>query len=292
MNKLRGAVVLSALAAIAGGAFGVAPASAQSRTVESVSAGKVTAELSYVKHRVNRFTTRYRDKRVRLLRDAQPIRDEAVPAKCDAFCVPALAGVKRKSISLRDLNGDGEPEVLVDFFTGGASCCAYTLAYGYQPTTGQYARATRNFGNYGYRLVDLDGNGTLEFQSGDARFYGAFSCGACSVLPIQIWGFTGKAFANLSFRKYPTTLRKDARRLYRGYLRNRKRGIDFVRGYLTPYVADECLLGRCGTGLRAVERARRAGYLKKRRGLFVIGPYGRAYARALKRLLRRYGYLR
>jgi hypothetical protein len=261
------------------------------RTVETVAAGNVTAELSYVRQRVDRYTTRFRSKRVRITRGGQVVRDEAVPtSRCDSFCAPARAYQKQKSIRLRDVTGDGEPEVLVDLFTGGANCCLYTLAYSYQPASNSYVRAARDFGTYGYRLRDLNRDGRLEFQSGDIRFYAAFSCGACGALPINIWSFTGQSFVNVT-RRHPGTVRRDARRLYRGYLRNRRRGTTFVRGYLTPYVAEQCLLGRCGAGLRTVERARRQGYLKKR-GEIVIGPYGRSYARRLKRFLKRTGYLR
>jgi hypothetical protein len=262
---------------------------ASNRTVERVTAGNVTAELSYIKKRIDRYTTRFRSKRVRIIRDGAVLRDEAVPSKCDSFCTPARAYLKAKSIRLRDVTGDGEPEVLVDLFTGGANCCFYTLAYGFQPASNTYARAARNFGGYGYRLRDLDGKAPLEFQSGDERFYGAFSCGACAALPIQIWSFSGESFANVS-RQEPSIVRRDARHLYRLYLRNRRRGTTYVRGLLTPYVAEQCLLGRCRAGLRTVDRARRRGYLKKR-GQFVVGPYGRSYVKRLKRFLRRTGYL-
>jgi hypothetical protein len=30
---------------------------------------------------------------------------------------------------VRDLDGDGEPEVLVDFYWGGVHCCFYTDVY-------------------------------------------------------------------------------------------------------------------------------------------------------------------
>ena len=276
---------LVGLAALPGGA------AAASRTVESVSAGNVTAELSYIKQRADRFIVRFHDKRVKITRAGQVLRDDAVPSTCDSFCSPALASSKQKSIRLRDVNGDGEPEVLADFFTGGANCCAYTLAYGYQPATNTYARAARDFGHYGYRLRDLDGDGKSEFTSGDSRFYGLFSCGACGVLPIQLFDFDGTRFVNVT-RHQAHAVHSDARRIYRGYLRTRRHGVDFVRGYLSPYVADECLLGRCRTGLRVVDRARRQGRLRRPRGGFAFGPYGSAYGRALKRLLRRYGYSR
>jgi hypothetical protein len=64
----------------------------------------------------------------------------------------------------------------------------------------------------------------------------------------------------------------------------------FVKGALTPYVADLCMLRRCRAGLRLVRAAIRRGELE-RRTLFDVSPLGGAYLRALKRYLRRTGYL-
>jgi hypothetical protein len=64
----------------------------------------------------------------------------------------------------------------------------------------------------------------------------------------------------------------------------------FVKGALTPLAADLCLLDRCGRGFRVVRAAIRRGELD-RRSAFDVSPLGREYLRALKRFLRRTGYL-
>lgn len=64
----------------------------------------------------------YRDFRVRIIRDGQVLRDEGVPRRCSRGCSPG--GINRdKAIRLRDLDADGESEVIVDLFTGRTNCC-------------------------------------------------------------------------------------------------------------------------------------------------------------------------
>ena len=50
---------------------------------------------------------------------------------------PAGRGDSR-SIGLRDLDGDGEPEVLLELFSGGANCCLSTLIYRYRANANTY----------------------------------------------------------------------------------------------------------------------------------------------------------
>jgi len=267
-----------------------APASGLKRTVERASTGGVVAELSYVKRRRESrgFTFfEYRNLRVRIVRDGRAVRDEQVPRTCARGCRPAALW-SDKAIRLRDLDVDGEPEVVVDLFTGGASCCVYTLVYGFAADEGSYVRRVKNFGS-GYRPRDYDGDGTVEFFAGDYRFKYVFSCGACSAQPLTIWHWEDLTLSDAS-RRFPAALRRDARRMYRLYRRARPDPA-FVKGILPAYVADLCRIGRCRRALRVVENARRLGELG-RRGRYDQPPFGRAYVKALKRFLRRTGYIR
>ena len=56
-------------------------------------------------------------------------------------------------------------------------------------------------------------------------------------------------------------------------------------------MADLCLLDRCGRGFRIVRAAIRRGELD-RRSVFDVSPLRFEYLRALKRFLRRTGYVR
>jgi hypothetical protein len=270
-----------------------ASAAAQERTVETATSGDVTAELSYVKRQRGkgqfRFTE-FRDFRVRVLRAGQVLYDKLIGKPCEQFCTPAESALTRKHVGFRDLNGDGEPEAIVDLFTGGSSCCVFVHAFGFDPAANVYRRARLDTGG-GFRVRDYGGDGVLELVGDDFRFRGLFTCGACGSRPIRIWHYGLRRFEVVT-RSFPEPVRTHARRMKRLYerVRHRKDAPVFVKGSLTPYTADLCLLDRCGAGFRLVRRAIRRGELN-RRSLFDVSPHGAAYLSALKRFLRRAGYL-
>jgi hypothetical protein len=271
-----------------------ASAAAQERTVESATSGDVTAELSYVERRRGSGDLRFvefRDFRVRVLRGGQVLYDQPIGKPCERFCTPTESALTRKHVGLRDLNGDGEPEAIVDLFTGGSSCCVFVYAFGYDPTANVYRRARLDTGG-GFVVRDSGHDGVLELVGDDFRFRGLFTCGACGSRPIRIWHYGLTRFEVVT-RSFPGRIRTHARRMKRLYerVRHRKDAPVFVKGALTPYAADLCLLARCGAGFRLVRLAIRRGELN-RRSDFDVSPHGAAYLSALKRFLRRTGYLR
>ena len=269
-------------------------ASAQERTVESASSGAVTAELSYIKRARGRGGFRFdefRDFRVRVLRGGVVLYDKAVGKPCEEFCTPAESALTGSHVGLRDLNADGEPEAIVDLFTGGTSCCVMVFAYGYDAAANVYRRARLNTGG-GFVARDYGGDGVIELVGNDFRFRGLFTCGACGSRPIRIWNYGPTRFEVVT-PSFPAKIRAHARRMKRFYerVRHRRDAPIFVKGALTPYTADLCLLNRCGAGFRLVRLALRRGELD-RRTAFDVSPLGPAYLKALKRFLRRTGYLR
>jgi hypothetical protein len=137
---------------------------------------------------------------------------------------------------------------------------------------------------------DYGDDGVIELVGDDFRFRGLFTCGACGPRPIRIWHYGLRRFEVVT-EDFPAKIRSHARRMRRFYARVRRRDeAAFVKGALTPYVADLCLLDRCGAGFRLVRAAIRRGELA-RRSPFDVSPLGREYLRALKRFLRRTGYL-
>ena len=269
-----------------------AGATAQSRTVETATNGTVTAELSYVKRRRGRNGFRfieYRDFRVKITRAGAVLYDQPVGEPCDQFCSPTESALTGKHVGLRDLNADGEPEAIVDLFTGGASCCVLALAYGYDAAANTYRRAELDTGG-GFVARDLDKDGVIELVGDDFRFRGLFTCGACGPRPVRIWHWGLHRFPVVT-TDYPAKIRQHARRMRRFYARVRHRNeAAFVKGALTPLAADLCLLDKCGRGFRLVRAAIRRGELD-RRSEFDVSPLGPNYLRALKRFLRRTGYL-
>jgi hypothetical protein len=261
-------------------------------TTETATNGTITAELSYVTRTRGRGRFQFdefRNFRVKITRAGQVLYDDPVGDPCTRFCTPTETALTRKHIALRDLNADGEPEAIVGLFTGGASCCVLVLAYGYDAAANLYRRARLDTGG-GYVARDYRADGVIELVGDDFRFRGLFTCGACGSRPIRIWNYDGRRFEVVT-TDFPAKIRSHIRRLRRLYARARRLNeAAFVKGALTPIAADLCLLDRCGRGFRLVRAAIRRGELDPK-SPFDVSPLGREYLRALKRFLRRTGYL-
>lgn len=263
----------------------LAPAAAAAQTdgtvvVERATNGTVTAELSYSNNR---------NFRVRIARDGAVLYDRPIGGPCRQFCMPAESALTGQNVGFRDLDGIGEPEVIVDVHSGGTSCCVLVFAYGYDAAANRYRRARLDTGT-GFVARDYDRDGVLELVGDDFRFRGLFTCGACGPRPIRIWQYSPAGF-DVATTAFPGRIRAHARRMRRFYARARRAGdAAVVKGALNPYVADLCLLDRCGAGFRLVRASLRRGELD-RRTPFDVSPLGREYLRALKRFLRRTGYL-
>ena len=135
-----------------------APASAEPVS-EKVSSGVVTAEFTY-----ERDGEDYSDFHLKVVRDGLELVDRAVGPGCPkepCGVVPSGIAAKQDSVSLRDLDADREPEVIVDLFTGGAHCCAFSTIYTFEEGTGKYARIRHNWRDAGYRIQDVGRDGTI-----------------------------------------------------------------------------------------------------------------------------------
>jgi subtilisin-like proprotein convertase family protein len=246
--------------------------------VEKAHARTTSAELSYVVRSVWAFA----NARLKIVRGGVVVYDKAITKACrycEAFPSGYWSGAS--SLAVRDLDADGEPEVLTEFYTGGAHCCSYTTIHRY--VGAQYRPIFHWWGDLGYRFADLDHNRILEFMSYDDRFAYAFSCFACSFFPIQIWDFRGGKMVDVT-RRFPPQIRADARSLWRSYVGIRRAHADFT-GVLPAWLADEYLLGRGAAGWKQV-RAAATGFNPSQ----MSGWTRVRYLRAVKRFLRQTGY--
>jgi hypothetical protein len=162
------------------------------------------------------------------------------------------------AVKVADLDGDGEPEVLVDVFSGGAHCCLTMRLLTWNGTG--YTPTDLDWRDLGYRLKDLDGDGRPELAGNDPAFSGAFTAFAGSAFPPQVLHVDRGTFQDVT-RSFPKLIRADAT-TQRKQLRKAKRDDD-VRGVLAGYVADEYLLGQASTGLRELDRQRARGAISK-----------------------------
>jgi hypothetical protein len=257
-----------------------APAAAEIR-VERASDGGVTASLTYDQRSDHEFATL----RLSIVRDGtEALRAVPETRQCaDSSCMPA-GHLDSSSLKVADLDGDGEREVVVDLFTGGAHCCLQSLVYHWTGST--YASVQHDWGDPGYELVDLDRDGTPEFRSADARFAYAFASFASSAMPLVIWRYGDGAFRDVTL-EHRALLRADAKGWWRKWRRRRGRPDDEPLGALSAWAADHARLGRWAIVRRELRRSQRRGWLSGSEPW----PHGRGYARALERFLRRADYL-
>lgn len=258
-----------------------APAGALAKTVTS-SAGDVTASVTY-----SGKGPPFRSAKLTITQAGALVFDSAVRMPCRACGLQALN--KHRVLRVRDVDGDDEPEVLLEVFSGGAHCCAYLLAYRYQQFDNTYERIVHPWGNVGYSLRDLNRDGPLEFVSADNRFAYLFTSYADSSFPLRIWQLADSGFVDAT-RRFGRQVRQDALRQLRRYRRALRQRRD-VRGILAAFLADEYRLRRSRQGWGVLRRADATGQLRSPYG-DNTGPSGKRYLSALRRFLRRAGYAR
>jgi subtilisin-like proprotein convertase family protein len=225
-------------------------------------------------------------------RDARLEIDRAGIARLDAP-VRRLRRYYARPVRLlvRDLDADGDPEVVLDVYTNGAHCCTQSLIYRYERVRHRYTRTLHDWGNAypTYRIVDADRDGHPELRSVDDRFAYVFTAFAGSFFPVRIWRFEHGRLLDVT-RRFPAQVSANAGSLWKDYLSFRRQHID-VRGALAAWLADEYLLGREEEGWRRLETAYRHGELGPKPGLG-DWPQGRAYLKALRAYLGLLGYAR
>jgi hypothetical protein len=286
-SRLYSPLVRAWLALVAGAVFcTTASGETNRRVVEQASKGVVQAQFSYD---FNPASFRFSNERLRIERAGTVLVDSPVrPLSKEYEAAPGYFRSK-KSISVADLDGDGEPEVALYLYLGGAHCCWYTQVHWYSSATDRYSLRTHVWGNPAARIVDLDHDGVAEFVSGDDRFSYEFTDYADSSWPVRIWDYRSGAFSEVT-RRFPAAIRKDAARQWRVAF---SRGSNWVRkrGVLAAWAADKCMLGHCTHSFHELEALRRAGRLTGR-GACPCDPSARTYLAHLRRFLRRTGYPR
>jgi hypothetical protein len=270
------------------------PAAAATKTETSTS-GQVTASFTYDYKRTSFGTYDFSRLHLTIDRAGMRLVDSAVGEEQCAGCLawPASQAVKGlSSVTVRDLDADGEPEVLLDLYSGGANCCWYSESYRFDEAQSKYIQKTLRPGlSFPYTLKDLDKNGIPEFRTVDYRFAYKYGSNADTPRPLRIfnWGVGGKLVdVTLGF---PRLASIDAAEYYKGYLRYRKVKDANVRGLLAAYLADSYNAGNGRVAWRRVVAAYRRGDVNKK---FAgdAGPHGKAYLTSLRKFLKKLGYLR
>jgi hypothetical protein len=247
--------------------------------VERARSGLVEAVFSYSYDRVKfRFTKqRLTIRRSGAIRFAAQLRQ---PPDGGLNAQPAGYFSRRRSVSITDLDGDGEPEVLLDLYWGGAHCCWYTQIYRYVPSTGRYRPTVHVWGNFSYVPADLDHDGREELVTRDNRFSYVFGSFADSRWPLLVLRYRLGRLTVVT-RSYPSEITRDANALWSAAL---KRPADESnQGFVAAWAADECLLGHCGLAFRKIDKLSRSGRIHGERDRL-------AFETRLRSFLHRTGY--
>ena len=254
----------------------VPPALAKS---ETATAGAVTATLSY-DH--DQDAPEWRNLQLTIARGAvQVLAADPHTGDCEGpYCAPA-GFEERPSVAVDDLDGDGEPEVILDLYTGGAHCCYLSRFYRFDGTG--YVPADRNFGDPGYRIADLDGDGVKELITRDYRFGYVFTAFAFSLMPVRIYDLRAGAW-QLVTERFGDEIRKDAKANWKYFLKARR--YNEPRGAIAAWAADEFMLGHRDTARRTLRRLASQGRLPG----FQPPKRQSAFVSKLLRFLARRGY--
>lgn len=168
-------------------------------------------------------------------------------------------GTDAPSVTVRNVDADAEPEVLVAVFTGGAHCCTQLSLFDWNGTT--YTRTQRDFGN-GFVTIAGQGGATA-FKTIDDRFAYRFASYAGSWLPVRLLALRRGRFVDVS-RSYPALLRADAARAWRT-AREQCRSTDEFAASLGAYAgwaANQYRLGLRRATLATLRREQAAGCFK------------------------------
>jgi len=214
--------------------------------------GPVSADLTY-----RETHDSYRDVRIVIHRHGVLTLAAPLSRFCPGCLLSGYNLLLGRPLTIADLDGDGEPEVLVDLYTGGAHCCFYTVVLRYDGHS--YEAVTHLWGDPGYELSDLDHDGRPELVSADDRFADQFTAYASSLLPVQVWRYD------------------------HGML------TDVTSQYPDAWLADEYRLGLGDEGWAKIRAAYARGELSSPR-VDPIWPAGQKYLSALRSFLVKTGY--
>lgn len=266
-------------------------------TVESASAGPVTASLSYdrVSYPPEQDGFQPYDTFTRLevsiTRAGNVVYTRSLyDRKCEkVYCHPAnrlLPSDQQQSVLVRDLDADGEPEVIVDLRLGGAHDRCYTIFYRYTAPT--YTPLKWLFNEPCYSITQPDRGPVPELVTRDTDFTDHYALGYADwAWPPRVWHYRHGRLVNVT-RRYPTLVRTNAALDWRSW---RRHAHDFggALGVLAVWTADEYLLGHRDHALRVLRRLAREGRLTSH-GAPARIPTGLRYIHTLDIYLRRHGY--
>jgi hypothetical protein len=178
----------------------------------------------------------------------------------DAMCVIAFSRVQ-------------DPGVMVEGFTGGAHCCQVPVIYLFNRAKNRYVKVVDMSpahykdphafdGNIGF-IPKVAGDRVL-LKTGDGTFDYAFGCYGCSTGPIVLDAVGSDGLTDVTPQQH-ALVAADAQTIWtfaQEILSGKPQYQNYsLFGFLAPWVADECALGRGATAWSTIEQLQREGKL-------------------------------
>ncbi|MDJ0704271.1 MAG: hypothetical protein QNJ46_13380 [Leptolyngbyaceae cyanobacterium MO_188.B28] len=228
-------------------AFALAP------TAWAIERANLSAELGEVKAEFSAKAGEdcIEDPKLRIERQGETVLDTSV----DDHVFDESIACQVIDLKAQDLDGDREPEIILDFYSGETHCCSTSLIYSYNPDRDRYRVINHYWGNGDYTLEDLNGDGIPEFNSRDDSFAYAFADYNASRFPPQIWRYQENKMHDIT-RDFPDRIYSHAYQLWIEYslLRDKRRqGLSpeevkvrpqIEQAVLAAYLANKYLLGQ------------------------------------------------
>jgi hypothetical protein len=251
-------------------------------TAQTASAGNVTATFTFQGKVPN-----FHGLQLTIARGGSVIYDQPVVSKfCETLCWPGPAvAAARPAVEVVDLEHTGEPDVVLDLYSGVAHCCTVVQIFSFDAAASTYVTTERVFGDPDAKVVDLRHDGHFEFLSADDSFAYEFTDFAGSGLPIEILTFANGQFTDIT-RSYPALVAKDAAFWLKAFKGMAREHYPDSVGVIAAWAADQDLLGHAKLVNRYLHRQAAAGHLNTPEG-----AGGTRFIAKLQKFLRRRGYL-
>lgn len=168
-----------------------------------------------------------------------------------------------------------DPGVMLEGYTGGAHCCEVPVIYLFNKSENRYDKVVDMSPNTYTDPHAFDHNEGFTpkvvghrvlLQTGDDRFAYAFGCYACSEQPLILDAVSSQGLSDVT-AQHPSLVAADAAAIWKNALvaLNGESTPTMVNptpfGFVAPWVADECALGRGATSWTTVEHLERQGKL-------------------------------
>jgi len=219
-----------------------------------------------------------------------PRPDNTQESQIDSLCVIAF-------------NRERRPGVMVEGYTGGAHCCEAPVIYLFNRGSNRYEKvadmspidfenAHAFDPNEGFLPLVVASHVLL--KTDDGSFDYAFGCYACSEAPIVLDSVGLDGLTDVT-GQHPSIVAADARAIWKNARRALAAETPALQssvapfGFLAPWVADECALGRGAMAWSTIESLNRVGKLSNARYHLFATNHG-SFVASLKAFLLRDDY--